>query len=120
MGTSSHGTSGYDGTANPCVYILLHLLAPPATLGHRPMWTALRHVPLETTLREWVYYFLPYYWLLVSTFAGLNGRSRSALVSDVYAVVQCIPLTLYSLIDRPRLDPYDWLAVRQTVELRLA
>ncbi|XFA73919.1 glycosyltransferase [Thermosynechococcaceae cyanobacterium Okahandja] len=154
-------------------------------------------VPLETTLREWVYYFLPYYWLLLSTFAWLNGRSRSALVSDVYAVAQCIPLTLtvvqtlirpfgrgfwvtpkgtrgdryrfqwhfgwpllilfgaslvaavlnwhhlqarglllawvwnvynlvilalaiYSLIDRPRLDPYDWLAVPQTAELHLA
>ncbi len=154
-------------------------------------------VPLETTLREWLYYFLPYYWLLLSTFAWLNGRSRSALVSDVYAVAQCIPLTLtviqtlirpfgrgfwvtpkgtrgdryrfqwrlgwpllilfgaslvaavlnwqqlqarglllawvwnlynlvilalalYSLIDRPRPDPYDWLAVQQTVELHLA
>jgi len=154
-------------------------------------------VPLETTLREWVYYFLPYYWLLLSTFAWLNGRSRSALISDVYAVVQCIPLTLtvvqtlirpfgrgfwvtpkgtrgdryrfqwslgwpllvlfgaslvaavlnwhhlqarglilawvwnlynlvilalaiYSLIERPRPDPYDWLRVQQTVELHLA
>ncbi|MDG2991709.1 glycosyltransferase [Candidatus Synechococcus calcipolaris G9] len=50
-------------------------------------------VPLETTLREWLYYFLPYYWVLVSSFAWLNGRSRSALISDIYAVAQCIPLT---------------------------
>lgn len=50
-------------------------------------------VPLETTLREWLYYFLPYYWVLVSSFAWLNGRSRSALISDIYAVAQCIPIT---------------------------
>lgn len=154
-------------------------------------------VPLETTLRQWLYYFVPYYWLLLSTFRWLNGQSRSALVSDLYAVIQCVPLTLtvidtllrpfgrpfwvtpkgsccdryhlqwrlaapllvlfglsvaaallnwqalqakglllawvwnlynlvilalalYSLIERPRPDPYDWLPVQQTVELHLA
>lgn len=153
-------------------------------------------VPLETTLRQWLYYFVPYYWLLLSTFRWLNGQSRSAVVSDLYAVVQCVPLTLtviqtllrpfghrfwvtpkgrdgdryhfqwhlgaplfvlfglsvvaavfnwqalhtkglllawvwnlynllilalalYSLIERPRPDPYDWLNVQQTVELHL-
>ncbi|WP_162147173.1 glycosyltransferase [Thermosynechococcus sp. NK55a] len=154
-------------------------------------------VPLETTLRQWLYYFMPYYWLLLSTFRWLNGQSRSAVVSDLYAVVQCVPLTLtviqtllrpfghrfwvtpkgrhgdryhfqwhlgapllvlfvlsvmaavlnwqalhtkglllawvwnlynllilalalYSLIERPHPDPYDWLNVQQTVELHLA
>jgi cellulose synthase (UDP-forming) len=48
--------------------------------------------PLAITLPETIYIFLPYYLLQLTTFAWLNKRSRSIILSDVYAVVSCFPL----------------------------
>ena len=50
--------------------------------------------PLRTTLVESLYFFLPYYLAQLLTFSWLNNRSRSALVSDIYAVAQCVPVSL--------------------------
>lgn len=48
--------------------------------------------PLAITLQETIYIFLPYYLLQLTTFTWLNQRSRSIILSDVYAVVSCFPL----------------------------
>jgi cellulose synthase (UDP-forming) len=51
-------------------------------------------IPLRTDLRELVYFFLPYYGVQLATFSWLNLRSRSALISDIYSVAQCFPVSL--------------------------
>jgi cellulose synthase (UDP-forming) len=55
-------------------------------------FTGLR--PWHTTIREWLYFFLPFYLLQLGTFSWLNYRSRSGLLSDIYSVVQCIPISV--------------------------
>ena len=50
--------------------------------------------PILTTLPELAYIFLPYYVLLLTMFSWLNKRSRSILLSDVYSVIQAIPVSL--------------------------
>ena len=54
-------------------------------------------VPYKTTTQESLYFFIPYYFLLLSTIAWLNYRSRSALLSDIYNVAQCFPLALTAI-----------------------
>ncbi|NJK76136.1 MAG: glycosyltransferase [Microcoleus sp. SU_5_6] len=51
-------------------------------------------MPLRTNLQELLYFFLPYYLVQITVFSWLNGRSRSALLSDVYSFVQCVPLAV--------------------------
>jgi cellulose synthase (UDP-forming) len=51
-------------------------------------------IPLRASARELLYFFLPYYLVQVTVFSWLNRRSRSALLSDVYSFVQCIPLAV--------------------------
>jgi cellulose synthase (UDP-forming) len=51
-------------------------------------------LPLRTNSQELLYFFLPYYSVQITVFAWLNRRSRSALLSDVYSFVQCIPLAM--------------------------
>ncbi len=51
-------------------------------------------VPWQTTIQEWLYFFLPFYLLQLATFSWLNYRSRSALISDIYSVVQCVPISV--------------------------
>jgi cellulose synthase (UDP-forming) len=51
-------------------------------------------IPLRATLDELLYFFLPYTIAQFSTFAWLNGRSRSALLSDIYSLVLAFPLAL--------------------------
>ena len=50
--------------------------------------------PVLTTRSEIVYIFLPYYALLLTVFSWLNKRSRSILLSDVYSLVQAIPVSI--------------------------
>ncbi|MGL5064160.1 MAG: glycosyltransferase [Microcoleus sp.] len=66
---------------------VLFLLMPLA-------YSLLDIMPLRTNLRELMYFFLPYYLVQITVFSWLNGRSRSALLSDVYSFVQCIPLAV--------------------------
>ncbi len=51
-------------------------------------------IPWKTTVKESLYFFLPYYLVQLSTFSWLNYRSRSAFISDVYSVVQCFPVSV--------------------------
>ncbi len=62
-------------------------------------------IPLRTNARELLYFFLPYYLVQVTVFSWLNRRSRSALLSDVYSFVQCIPLAV--TVMSAMLNPFD-------------
>jgi cellulose synthase (UDP-forming) len=55
---------------------------------------ALRLSPIETNTSELIYFFLPYYLLPLLTFSWFNYRSRSAFISDIYAIVQCFPVSV--------------------------
>lgn len=61
-------------------------------------------IPLRATLNELMYFFLPYTVAQFSTFAWLNGRSRSALLSDIYSLVLAFPLAL--TVFRVMLNPF--------------
>ena len=50
--------------------------------------------PVLTTLPEIVYVFMPYYVILLTMFSWLNKRSRSILLSDVYSIIQAIPVSI--------------------------
>jgi cellulose synthase (UDP-forming) len=50
--------------------------------------------PMQSTLSELVYMFLPYYAMQITMFTWINKRSRSVLLSDVYSLVQTIPVFL--------------------------
>lgn len=50
--------------------------------------------PVLTTTSEMIYIFLPYYVLVLTIFSWLNKRSRSILLSDVYSLIQAIPVSL--------------------------
>lgn len=66
-------------------------------------YTFFQVVPLRTTGPELLYFFVPYYLVQLSVFAWLNGRSRSALLSDIYALVMVFPLavTVIQALIRP-------------------
>ncbi len=51
-------------------------------------------IPFRATAAEFLYFFLPYYLVHLSVFSWLNYRSRSALLSDIYPLVLCIPLAI--------------------------
>jgi len=57
-------------------------------------YSFLNVLPLETTIEEVIYYFLPFYIVQLSVFSWLNCRSRSGLLSDVYSLVSAFPLAL--------------------------
>jgi cellulose synthase (UDP-forming) len=61
-------------------------------------------IPLRATLDELIYFFLPYTVAQFSTFSWLNGRSRSALLSDIYSLVLAFPLALTVL--RVMINPF--------------
>jgi cellulose synthase (UDP-forming) len=62
-------------------------------------------IPLRITLQEWLYFFLPFYLVQLSTFSWLNHHSRSALMSDIYAVSQCFPVAL--AVIQTMLNPFS-------------
>ena len=53
-----------------------------------------RITPVLATSSELAYFFFPYYAMQLTMFAWLNRRSRSALLSDVYSLIQTIPVSL--------------------------
>lgn len=61
-------------------------------------------IPVQSKGVELVYFFLPYYVVQLCVFAWLNGRSRSAFLSDVYSVVLCLPLSV--VVIRAMLRPF--------------
>lgn len=49
---------------------------------------------VKFNLKEAAYFFLPYYLTQLTVFTWLNLRSRSAILSDLYSLVQCFPLAI--------------------------
>ncbi|MEG4306748.1 glycosyltransferase [Microcoleus sp. D3_18a_C4] len=66
---------------------VLYLLIPLA-------YSFLGIIPLRASGPELLYFFLPYYLVQLTVFSWLNCRSGSALLSDIYSFVQCIPLAV--------------------------
>ena len=60
--------------------------------------------PVLTTLPEVTYMFLPYFILLLTMFSWLNKRSRSILLSDVYSIIQALPVSI--TVIRVLLNPF--------------
>ena len=69
------------------VFRLVLLLIPIAYLF-------LGVVPYQITVEESLYFFIPFYLVQIATLSWLNNQSRSALLSDIYAVSQCFPVSL--------------------------
>lgn len=60
-------------------------------------------IPVRATAAELMYFFLPYYVVHLSVASWLSHRSRSALLSDIYALVLAFPLaaTVIQVMFRP-------------------
>ena len=61
--------------------------------------------PIKVHLSEVIYIFLPYYIVQLSVFSWLNLRSRSAILSDLYSLIQCFPLAL--TVIKVMLNPFS-------------
>ena len=76
---------------------LLHWFTSISRVGYLLMplaYTFLGVVPIAISSQELLYFFLPFYLLQLATFSWLNYRSRSAVLSDIYSLVLCVPLAL--------------------------
>ncbi|MBD2462244.1 glycosyltransferase [Oscillatoria sp. FACHB-1407] len=51
-------------------------------------------IPIRATAAELLYFFLPYYIVQLAVFSWLNYRARSALLTNIYSLVLCFPLTV--------------------------
>jgi cellulose synthase (UDP-forming) len=51
-------------------------------------------IPIRANPAELLFFFLPYYLFNLAVFSWLNRRSRSALLSDIYALPLALPLTI--------------------------
>ncbi|MBF2074228.1 MAG: glycosyltransferase [Synechococcales cyanobacterium C42_A2020_086] len=86
---------------------LLHWFTSISRVGFLLMplaYSFLGVIPLRATPAELLYFFLPYYLVQLSVFSWLNYRSRSALLSDIYSLVLCIPLAI--TVVRVMLNPF--------------
>jgi cellulose synthase (UDP-forming) len=61
--------------------------------------------PISANVREAVYFFIPYYVTQLTVFSWLNVKSRSALLSDLYSLVQCVPLAI--TVVKGMLNPFS-------------
>lgn len=76
---------------------LLHWFTSPARVGLLcvPLAYAFLHViPVRATGADVLYFFIPFYLVQITTFAWLNSRARSAVLSDVYSLVLAFPLAV--------------------------
>jgi cellulose synthase (UDP-forming) len=51
-------------------------------------------IPIRANIEDLLFFFLPYYLVNLTVFSWLNRRSRSALLSDIYALPLALPLTI--------------------------
>ena len=51
-------------------------------------------IPIRATASELLYFLFPYYIVQLAVFSWLNYHSRSALLTNIYSLVLCFPLTL--------------------------
>jgi cellulose synthase (UDP-forming) len=62
-------------------------------------------IPMQATFSEVLYFLLPYYLVYLTVFSWLNQRSRSALLSDLYSLVHCVPLAITAI--QVMLNPFS-------------
>lgn len=60
--------------------------------------------PVLSSSGEFIYIFLPFYMMQLTMFAWLNKRSRSVLISDVYSLIQAIPV--FITVSKVVLSPF--------------
>lgn len=51
-------------------------------------------IPVRSNIAELLYFFLPYYLVNLTVSSWLNHQSRSALLSDIYSILLCVPTAL--------------------------
>ncbi|MDJ0618771.1 MAG: glycosyltransferase [Calothrix sp. MO_192.B10] len=61
-------------------------------------------IPVQATIEEFLYFFIPFYVVQLTVFSWLNFRSRSALLSEIYSLVLTFPLAL--TIIKVMLNPF--------------
>lgn len=100
----------------PRIYFLLMPLA----------YSFIGVIPIQASLQEVLYFFLPYYLVQLTVFSWFNGHSRSALLSDIYSLVLAFPLamTVIQVMVRPfsrgfKVTPKGTLANRFRFNWRL-
>jgi len=59
-----------------------------------PLIYSLGVIPIQASIEEVMYFFVPYYLVQLTVFSWLNERSRSALLSDIYSLVLVFPLAI--------------------------
>jgi cellulose synthase (UDP-forming) len=62
-------------------------------------------IPLRATFSEILYFLLPFYIAQLATFSWLNGRSRSALLSEIYGLVLAFPLA-FTVLQVMLINPF--------------
>lgn len=62
-------------------------------------------LPIQATVAEWLYFFVPYYLVQLTVFSWLNYRSRSAFISGIYQYLISIPLALTVL--KTMINPFQ-------------
>lgn len=87
---------------------LLHWFTSLARVGFLLMplaYSFLGVIPLRATPEEFLFFFVPYFLVQLTTFSWLNHRSRSAFLSDIYSLVLAFPLALTVL--QTMLSPFS-------------
>ncbi|MFO7141664.1 cellulose synthase catalytic subunit [Arthrospira sp. PCC 8006] len=51
-------------------------------------------IPIKASVGDFIYFFMPYYLVSLLAFAWLNQKSRSAFLSEIYAIFQSFPMAL--------------------------
>ncbi|EDZ97084.1 MAG: glycosyltransferase [Limnospira sp. PMC 1291.21] len=51
-------------------------------------------IPIKASIGDFIYFFMPYYLVSLLAFAWLNQKSRSAFLSEIYAIFQSFPMAL--------------------------
>ncbi|MBD1909957.1 MULTISPECIES: cellulose synthase catalytic subunit [unclassified Leptolyngbya] len=86
---------------------LLHWFTSISRVGFLlfPLFYPFGIIPFRSTTAELLYFFLPFYLVQLSVFSWLNYRSRSAVLSDIYALVLCFPLAV--TVIKVMLNPFS-------------
>ncbi|OZH55064.1 UDP-glucose-beta-D-glucan glucosyltransferase, partial [Hydrocoleum sp. CS-953] len=87
---------------------ILHWFTSISTFGFLLMplaYNFLDVIPIKATVAEYLYFFLPYYFVNFTVFSWLNYRSRSAMLSNFYGVVLAFPLAV--TIIKSLLNPFS-------------
>ncbi len=62
-------------------------------------------IPVQATVKEALYFLLPFYLTQLIVFSWLNSRSRSAILSEIYSIALAFPLAL--TVIKVMLNPFS-------------